>query len=359
VALTTLLVTPAKADAQQGIDSTTALKQACEAAVNDFLYVTTDIKIYNGPHENVASGCTISLGPGANFEADQVSMAFAGPFAIYSARERHVSFRSSVWIAPSLGFYTGDVSSVTNVASRLRATGGDIKIITGRESAVQLQYRPNGSLNGLEATGSVFITGSSKLFISLGDTGIEGRTGVQIHFGGQDTVLKAEYAELHSQRGSVSVSGGVPKALVELKQVTLASGGGDTNVSLAGTASLVKAEFTRISSQGGSVQLRAGDNGWWAGVELVETMVTATYGVRVQGSHEPQYDSNRYGTVKVSKSTFSGGSDVILRTGAFGTTEVKESAISSATAIRILTGPGGTCKAESNQYQAPILEICQ
>ena len=190
-------------------------------------------------------------------------MRFAGSFRIDSSRERDVTFTNSVWEASSLELYGGDVSRFKNVASRLRATAGDITILTGRESAVELQYRPSGSINGLEATGSVFITGSDKLLVNLGDTGIEGGTGVGIHLGGRESVLKAAYAELHSRRGPVAVSAEVPKALVELKDVTLASGDGDTTVSLAGSGSLLKTEFARISSQGGSVHLRAGDNGWW------------------------------------------------------------------------------------------------
>jgi hypothetical protein len=351
LALSVHILAPSRADAQAPIDSTTALKRACEAGTH-FIYVTTDMKITKGPHENVASGCQIALGPAASFEADGVSMAFAGPFRIDSSRERSVSFTNSTWRARSLGLYPDAVSSFKSTASLLRATVGDIEIITGGESKVQVRHRPAGSANGLKAAGSVSITGGEKLFVDLGDTGIEGSRGVRVSLS-RDSVLTAEHADLRSPRGFVSVSSGAPKALVELRDVTLAAGRGNATVNL-GSESQLKTAFTRISSQGGTVDLLSGSQGGrFGGVELVETTVSATHGVRVQGS--PSADR---GTVKVARSTFTGGSDIVFRTGVLGQTEVKESSISSATAIRILTGAGGTCTAASNTYHAPVRRIC-
>jgi hypothetical protein len=350
--LTALLAGPGRAAAQQPIDSTTALKRACEAGTHH-IYVTVDIHVKQGPHENVSSGCKVSLGPSASFEADRVSMAFAGRFEIYSARERSVTFTHSTWKASSLGLYGGDVSGLKNVGSLLHATAGDIEIIGGGSSTIQLQQRPALSSSALKAAGSVSITGGEKLFVDLGDTGIEGGRGVRIGLGGRDSVLKAERADLRSPRGSMTLSSTAPKTLVELKDVVLASGAGSTTVSL-GSESQLKTSLTQISSQGGSVQLHAGSQGGrFGGIELVETSVSATQGVRVQGSP----DADR-GTVKVAGSSFTGGSDILFRTGALGQTEVKESSISSATAARILTGAGGTCTTGSNTYRAPVRQIC-
>jgi hypothetical protein len=353
LAFVVLVLAPNGAHAQAPIDSTTALKQACEAGTH-FIYVTTDVKITKGPHQNVASGCQIALGPSASFEAERVSMAFAGPFRIDSSRERSISFTNSTWKASSLGLYGDAAGSFKNLASLLHATVGDIEIMGGSESTIQLQQRPAGSANGVKAAGLVTIAGGEKASIGLHSTGIEGGKGVRIRLWGSDSVLKGEQAEVRSPRGFVSILSGAPKALVELKGVTLAAGRGSATVSL-GSESQLKTALTRISSQGGAVDLLSGSQGGpFGGVELVDTTVSATHGVRVQGS--PGADR---GTVKVAGSTFTGGSDLIFRTGALGQTEVKESSISSATAIRILTGAGGTCTAQSNTYRAPVRQICR
>lgn len=352
LAITMLLVACQVALAQEPIDSTTDLKRACEAG-NHQVYVTVDMKINSGPDEDVASGCKISLGPVASFEADHVSMRFAGRFEIYSARERSVTFTSSVLKAPSLGFFGGDVGAFKSYASLLEATNGGIQIISGHESAVQVQNRPTASLSGLRATGSIFITGSTKLFVSLRDVGIEGSSGARIHLSGQGSELKADHAEVTSRRGPVSISSLDPTVVVELKRVELSSGGGNTTVSLGGSHSLVTTTLTHISSRTGSVDVRAGGQAWYGAVAMDETTVEAAGSVRVQGS-----PGGELGTAKIVNSTFAGGADIVLRTRTRGTTEVKESAISSGTAIRILTGANGACKAESNVYEAPVRRIC-
>jgi hypothetical protein len=286
-------------------------------------------------------------------------MRFAGGFRLDSSRERGISFTNSIWQAPSLEFFGGGFSSFKSIGSRLRATTGDIDILGGGGSIIQVEGRPSGSVNGLDAAGSVSIMGGGrdKLLVSLKDAGIQGGTGVDVQLFGIASALTAERSELGSPHGPVSVSAGA-QALVELKGATLASGGGDTTVDLAGSHSLLKGESTRVSSQGGSVNLIAGGNGSWAGVELVDTAVVATHGVLVAAAAEHQYGVHRFGTVKVSKSTFSGGADVGFRTGELGTTEVTESSASSATAIRVITGANGSCKAENNDYQAPVQQIC-
>ena len=352
LALTALLVVPAGAGAQQSITSTTALKRACEAGTHH-VYATADVKITSGPHETVAGGCKLSLGPNASFEADRVSMAFSGRFEIYGSRGRNLTFTNSTWKASSLGLYGGAVSSFRSVASLLHATGGDIAIQGGASSTIQLQQRLAGSVNALRAAGAVSISGGEKLFLELADAGIEGARGVRVSLGGADPVLKAERAALRSPRGSVSVSSAGPKALVELKDVTVASGSGPATISLAHESQLTTAS-TRISSQGGNVDLLAGRGGRFGSVEMVETTVSSSHGVRVQGS--PTAD--RGGAVKVAASTFTGGADVVFRTGALGQTEVKGSSIRSSTAIRVLTGTGGTCSATGNTYWAPLRQIC-
>jgi hypothetical protein len=352
LAFLVLALAPGSARAQEPIDSTTELKRACEAG-SHFIYVTTDVKITAGPQQTVASGCQIALGPAASFEATGVSMSFAGPFRIDSSRERSVTFTNSTWKATSLGLYVDGAASFKSLASLLQATAGKIEIGTGSESLVQVQSHQAGSANALKAAGSVVIYGGEKLFVDLTDTGIEGRRGVRINLGGNESALKAESAQLRSPGGPVSVSA-ASKALVELNHVGLGAGRGNATISLDGPQSVLKTAFTTISSQGGSVDLLAGRHGAWTGaVELFESTVTATGGVRVQGSPEGQE-----GTVKVSSSTFSGGSDVVFRSGTRGTTDVKESRISSATAIRIRTGMLGSCKAESNTYNAPVRQIC-
>jgi hypothetical protein len=352
LAFLVLALAPGSARAQEPIDSTTELKRACEAG-SHFIYVTTDVKITSGPHQSVASACQIALGPAASFEATGVSMSFAGPFRIDSSRERSVTFTNSTWKATSLRLYVDGAASFKSIASLLQATAGNIEIGTGSESLVQVQSHRAGSPSALKAAGSVLIYGAEKLFVDLADTGIEGSRGVRINLGGNDSVLNAERANVRSPRGFVSVSSGAPKALVGLKDVTLAAGGGNATVNL-GSESQLKTALARISSQGGRVDLLSGSQGGrFGGVELVETTVSATHGVRVQGS--PSADR---GTVKVASSTFTGGSDIVFRTGALGQTEVKENSISSATAIRILTGAGGTCTAASNTYQAPVRQIC-
>lgn len=356
VASAAMLTAAGTAHAQQAIDSTTALKRACEGAVNHHVYVDVDVKIDAGPRENVAGGCKVSLGPSANFEANGVSMGFAGPLEIYGARDRSITFKDSFWEARSLSVYGGGGGDVTNVASRLRATAGNVTISTGTEGDIRLQDRPAGFANGLEATGLVSINGGSKLFLSFADTGIVGRQGVQIGVGGNDGVLKAERVEIRGGRGPVTISSTGAKALVELERARFTSLGNAT-VNLAGSEATLKAVLTRFQSDGGSVNLLAGGpSGRIGAIELVDSDVYAARGTSVQGSPTAEK-----GIVKVGgASTLHGGAgDVLVKTGSLGTTEVNGAAMWSDTAIRILTGQGGTCVAEKNSYGAPVQRICQ
>lgn len=352
-AFVVLLLGPGTAAAQAPIESTSALKQACAAGTHH-VYVTSDINVTRGPHEDIPSGCQITLGPSASFAASGVSMRFTGPFRIDAARERSVTFTNSVWQAKSLGLYLGDAGTFRNIASRLRATGGGIELISGSDSTVALQQRPTGSRNSLQAAGLVSVFGGSNRSLILNDTAIVGGTGVRLDVGGTASVLKAERAEVTSPRGAVTVVGQGTKPVVELNGTTLASGGGNTNLSLLSPEARVTTDASRIRSATGSVYLRAGlTQGDLGGVEVVDTIVEAARAVRVEASVGRQF-----GTVKVAKSTISGDGDVILATGERGTTAVSESNIGSASAIRIFSGLGGTCTAEKNSYASPIRRIC-
>jgi hypothetical protein len=99
----------------------------------------------------VRSGCTVVLGSGVNFDAELVSMTFAGPLTVQSSQQAEVHFVKSRFAAPSITFnLAGAGSALATVESTLQASRGSLLITLGNEGkmdiiARQLQGPKHGS----------------------------------------------------------------------------------------------------------------------------------------------------------------------------------------------------------------------
>lgn len=363
VAVGVLLVAaaPAAALAQVPIDSTAALKAACENSSDNVVRVDTGLKIFTGVRpgdgaEQVATGCTLELGPNGKFEADQVSMAFNGPFTVRSSGQSSAVFTGSRWqsTAASFDLSAGPKGEVKIVTSQMVTTVGDFVVRVGVEGQFQAQYLLGTSLASVEAAGAIRIAGGDKLLAQIAATGLHGTSGIHLRLDGRDSVFKSERAGFSTVRGPVVVTSTGEKNLVEINQDAFEPVGGDARIAMDGAESTLKFIQTLMHSDGGEAELRAGGPAAPGGlVEIVDSQLIASQAVAVLASQ-----GGSKGVVKVAKSRLTGGSDVELATGSAGVTEVKENRLNSGRTLQVLTGPGGSCIAELNLVSAPGQRLC-
>ncbi len=360
LALLFLLSGPAAA---QQIETTQALKFACETNPGNVVTLNQGTKIINGVRppatEQVATGCTLMLGPSASFEADQVSMTFNGPFNIISSSQGGKAvFVKSQWQATSMNFdlTAGPKGEFKMAMSEMYTTQGDLVVRVGVEGQFQVQqrlvttYTPRGAI---DSAGSVIVSGGNK-FLAQVYTSIHSVSGVSIALEGRESVLKSEGAIFRTERGPISLTGAAPKTLMEFKELSMEPNGGDARIVLAGEEATLKMFRALIDVDGGNAELRAGGLGSLGLIELVDSQVFASGSVAVLSSRE-----SVKGVVKLSKSGFVADSDLLIATGSFGTTEVKENNLSAGNTLRVLTGDNGKCIVELNIVSAPFQQICQ
>jgi len=93
----------------------------------------------------------------------QVAVSFAGALAIQSSVKTKVVFEDAPWSANSVNInLTGEFSELVSKQSRLRAGAGNLSISLAATGKLEMinPFAPNP--NGLEASGSVSISGSDK-----------------------------------------------------------------------------------------------------------------------------------------------------------------------------------------------------
>lgn len=370
------------AHAQQAT-STGMLKQWCETSPDNVVLVTGDLKInagrvlsdlYNPSYEQVASGCTVQLGPGSTFEADGVAMAFAGPFVVQGGKS--VTFNRSAWKATA---HTFDVSSASDGAfstsnARVDASEGGITIRGGAASKIELQGSQGSTIRTLLASGPIAISGGPRTFMQIVETSMQASGALNIALG-NESVLNAARASIRSNRAvsikldgnaiasaeatdfdgaSVLISGSGPKTQVDLKGGRYQAKN-SVAIRLTGAEAVVKAADTRFQSFNDRVDLVAGASAPLGSLELDRISVYAVAGASIKGS-----ELSEFGTVKIGGGSTlrAGGADLVIVSGARGLTEVKDSAFWSDTAVRVRTGPQGTCVAAPNSFISPNNVIC-
>ncbi len=137
----------------QGISTSAQLKQACENSPGNVVNITQPTKIEFGPAlptpENIATKCTIQIGPNANFGVKQVAVNFAGALVIQSSEKTNVAFEDAPWSATSVTVnLAGEFSELISKQSRLRAGAGNLSLSLAGTGKLELinpfASNPNG-----------------------------------------------------------------------------------------------------------------------------------------------------------------------------------------------------------------------
>lgn len=358
-----LLVLAAAPVAAVHLETTAELGAACEESPGNVVELDHSTKILDGLRppatEQVASGCTIVLGPGANFETEQISMTFAGPLVVHSAQKAEVKLIRSFFTATAINFnLTGTSSAIETILSGLHATTGSLLVTLGEQSKlIVLERLLPGPDNALAAASTVQIRGGQRFTGLLSEMGISAPRGFQVTMDGAEGLLKAEHIHVATPQGSIGITASGAKGLVEMSESNL-DFGDMMVVRLAGADSLLKlkqvAAGGEVLDAPGGVTLEAGSAGAGNGkIEASEISLFNVSSITLLASL-----SGQKGGLKLEKSSLSATGDIVLETGAQGVTEVKENSGGSDTRIRVAAGSDGECVAQSNSFFALVLEIC-
>lgn len=338
----------------QGISTSAQLKQACQTSVGNVVHIMQPTKIEFGPPlptpESIATGCTLIIGPNASFEVKQVAVSFAGPFTIQSSDKTKVVFEDAPWSAPSVSInLAGEFSELVSKQSRLQATAGNLSISLAGTGKLELinPFAPNP--NGLQAAGSVSISGSDKFSAVIGDANIVAGTGIVISLGGFDSILKLDEASLTTGAGVIMISGPGQKTTVEMSQGSYSAPSG-VSVVLSGAETGLKVKDGAFAGGNGSVTLQAGSSSAVFGnIEVNQSSFSTSSTVQIM--------SGLGGKTIVDNVQLDGAQGVEVRSGNQGNTLVKNSSGTSAS-VTIATGVGGVCISNNNVFNAPVQNLC-
>ncbi len=359
LALGTLVCAPLGA---QSIDSTAALRAACEESAGHVVFLNGTTKITSGARppasEPVASGCTLVLGPDSSFETEAVSLSFAGAFVVQSPHKAKLKLARSFVSATSIDVnLSGTGSDIETNLSGLRAVAGSLSIALGDEAKLTVIERLlPGPENALASTGTVQIRGGRKFTASLNEMGVLGPQGLQITLDGDEGLLKIEQVRFSAPAGGLLIMATGRKSQLEMSEsVVLVDD--LLAVRFAGEDSSLKLkQISAFSGGPGGVLFEAGSRSAARGkLEASEINVGGT-SVGLFASR-----GGLTGSLKLEKSRLTAPGDVLLESGAQGTTEVIENNVASTgtgTRIRVATGPSGSCKAQPNSFSAPVLDLC-
>lgn len=332
------------------ISTAAQLKAACESLGNT-VNINMPTKIEFGPAANVTTGCTINIGPNASFGVKQVNMTFAGALVIQSVHKTEVSFEDALWTATSVNInLAGESSVLTSKQSRLQANAGNVSISFGDTGKLEV-VNPFGltNPNGLQATGSISLSGGNKFSGVFGDANLQAGTGISINLSGADSILKFDEAGMATSGGTVSVSSTGAKTNIEMSQATYSAPAG-VSVTLTGADTGLKVKDGIFSGGSGSVSLQAGSaTASFANIEVNQSSFTASGNVQIR--------SGLSGKTIVDNVQLNGSSSVDVRSGNQGSTLVKNSR-GTSNSVTIATGLGGICLAENNLFTAPVQNLC-
>lgn len=342
----------------QGIDSTLALKMACETSPNNVVNINYPAKISNGARppmtEVVNSPCTISLGPSGSFETDEIGVRFNGGFAIRSTNPTQVKFVKSFFTSPAMTLtLTGNDSFLGVDESLLQATAGNLAINYGFGGVLEILRPLTGSINSLEAAGAVNINGGGKLTGTLIDAQVLAGAGINVNMNGAEGTFKTEKSNLVATGGAIAIRSAFPKALVEGAFGDWRAANG-VLVVLQQTESGLFMNTTRVFGGAGNINFNVAAAGNTRIAEIIDSQLDTNGAVNIFGSVNGQY-----GIAKLQTSNVRAGGPVAIRTGNLGETLVLTSTISSPVAIRINTGLNGKCLSDQNNLTAPVVQPCR
>ncbi|MDX2041353.1 MAG: hypothetical protein SF097_08890 [Acidobacteriota bacterium] len=339
----------------QGINSTAQLKQACETSPGNVVNITQPTKIEFGPAlpspENIATKCTIQIGPNASFGVKQVAVNFAGALVIQSSEKTNVAFEDAPWTATAITInLTGSDSELISKQSRLRAGAGNLSISLAATGKMEL-INPFGlaNPNGLEATGAVSISAGNKFSAVIGDADVQAGTGISISMGGADSILKLDEASLRTNAGAVMISGAGMKTNIEMNQGTYSAPAG-ISVILPGADTGLKVKDGIFSGGSGSITLQSGGAAASFGnIEVNQSSFSTSSTARIT--------SGLGGKTIVDNVQLNGSQGVEVRAGNQGNTLVKNSRGTSAS-VTVASGTGGVCLSDNNLFNAPVQSLC-
>ena len=196
-----LLLWPATPALASHMESTVALKTACETSPGNTVFLNHPTKISAGAQtgterEVVGTGCTIVLGSSGKFEVDERAMWFEGPLTITGGDYASVVFIESTVTANAITLtLTGRDSVLLVTESRLQTwpTGnppverGNLTIDMGPGGKVEImkQLKPEfGGGGTLSAHGAINITGDTRFNMTLVEAHVGAQRGIRVTMAG-------------------------------------------------------------------------------------------------------------------------------------------------------------------------------
>jgi hypothetical protein len=342
----------------QGIDSTLALKRACETSLNNVVRIDYPAKISNGAiasrPELVNTPCTIAIGPSGSLETDQIGMSFAGPLSIRSSVPTQVKFVKSYFAAPAMLIaLTGNDSFLGVDESLLQARAGNVVVNYGFGGVFEALRPLTGAVSSIEAAGSVNINSAGKFTGTLIDTQIVAVDSINVNMNGAEGTFKTEKSNLVANRGTIAVRSAFPKALVDASFGDWRAGNG-VFVSLQQIESGLFINTARIFGGVGNINFNVAAAGNTRIAEIIDSQLDTNGAVSIFGSVNGQF-----GLAKLQSSRVRAGGAVAVRTGTLGETLVLTSTIDSPVAVRINTGLNGKCLSDQNVLNSPVVQRCQ
>lgn len=346
------------ASASAQVVTTAELKAACEAPGNTVTIVNTYKVISPAqppPLVQVNSGCMFVLTPDSQFEADKVNLRFTGPVSFQASAKAGVSFRSTVWTAPSIAAsLTGNEGNFFSDESRLTANAGGLTVALGAFGTLGITGPINGVGNALNAAGMLGISAGEKFTGSFETTRVRGGTGISLALDGPEAVVAANNTNFVAPVGQFNLSSPGAKAQVDLASGVVQAPGGIA-ITLPGAESKATIVSTRLTALTGSISVQAGSAGRGFGVLAIDLAA-----IRAGGTYTMLASIGAdKGEAILSNSRVTAGANILIQSDLVGLTNVLNNTLTSPTEIRALTGASGACIAEGNNPTAPVVAICQ
>lgn len=358
IAFTLVVTLGLSASASAQVVTTAELKAACQAPGHTVNVVNT-YKVTSpaqpAPLVQVNSGCTFVFAPDSQFEADLVNLRFTGPVTFQAAAKASVSFKSTIWTAPSVTVsLSGNEGSFFSDESRVTANAGGIAIALGAFGTVGITGPINGVGNALNAAGTLSISAGEKFTGTFETTRVRGGTGISLSLNGAEAVVAANNTNFVAAAGQFSLSSPGAKGSVDLAGGLVQAPGG-VAITLPGLESKATILGTRLTALSGSVSVQAGSAGNPMGVLAIDSAI-----IRAGGTYTMLASIGAdKGEAVLNNSRVTAGGDVLIQSDLVGLTNVLNNVMSSPTSITAFTGASGACIAEGNNATAPVVAICQ
>lgn len=331
------------------------LKVACETSAGNTVVVNSPLKVTNfAARVNVTTGCRLVFGLDAKFEGDSINMGFAGPLVFQGGLKSGAIFTNALFEAPSVTFdFAGGENLVALSQSTVRATTGNVVINVGPVSQLTATGRFAGRTQAILAAGSVQVTGAGKLDGQIGETTVQGNSGININASGAELTLSIVGANLLAPSGAISITGPGRQATFDysLGQMRAANG---VTVNFAGNEGQIAMQNVTVAAGTGSASFITALGGARPAKTIIySSTITAGGSVTVQAA-----DTGFAGEAALETSRVTATGSVVVRSGAQGTTNVKLNTLRSNSLVGAYVGPSGSCTAEGNTVTSPVRALC-